>query len=63
MNLVIITFINWSIALFVNEIYTYISAIILIASLIYLLRNVKEMGYKPEPINFGKLFTKDYWKF
>jgi hypothetical protein len=56
MNLVIISFINWSVALFVNDIYNYISAIILIVAIIYLLKNVKEMGYKWEPINFGKLF-------
>jgi uncharacterized membrane protein YdbT with pleckstrin-like domain len=56
MNLVIIAFINWSVALFVNDIYNYISVIILIVAIIYLLKNVKEMGYKWEPINFGKLF-------
>ena len=58
MNLVIITFINWSIALFVNETYNYISAVILVASLIYLLINVKEVtGCKWKPINLGKLFN------
>ena len=57
MNLVILTLINWSISLFVNETYNYISAIILVISLIYLLINVKEMGYKWKPINFGKLFN------
>jgi hypothetical protein len=64
MNLVIIAFINWSIALFVNPggygkgtpYYNYISAIVLIIAILYLLKNVKEMGYKWEPINFGKIF-------
>jgi hypothetical protein len=56
MNLVIITFINWSIALFVNQTYNYISAVILCITLAYLLKNAKEIGPKWEPINFGKLF-------
>ncbi len=52
-----------SIALFVNPggygkgtpYYNYISAIVLIIAILYLLKNVKEMGYKWEPINFGKI--------
>ena len=56
-NLVIIAFINWSIALFVNKIYNYISAFILCASLAYLLIIVKELpGGRWVPINLGKYF-------
>jgi len=57
-NLVIIAFINWSVSLFVNDIYNYISATILSITIIYLLKNVKEMNYKWEPINFGKLSAR-----
>lgn len=57
MNLVIIAFINWGIALFVNDIYNYVSAVILCVSLIYLLVNVKELpGGRWKPINLGKIF-------
>ncbi len=57
-NLVIIAFINWGISLFVNEVYNYISAVILAVSLIYLLINVKEVtGCKCESINLCKLFN------
>ena len=58
-NLVIIAFINWGISLFVNETYNYISVVILVASLIYLLINAKEVtGCKWEPINLSKLFKQ-----
>ena len=56
-NLFIIAFINWSIALFVNETYNYISVMILAITLIYMLINVKEVtSGRWEPINLGKLF-------
>ena len=55
MNLFIIAFINWCIALVVNnDIYNYISIGILVVSLIYMLINVKEVtGCVYKPINFG----------
>lgn len=60
MNLVIIAFINWSIALCINETYNYISAMILVASLIYLLLNVKSVpGVEWKPVDFGQLFKSN----